>query len=31
MKPETKKLCETLLRHAYGMLKAVDTWLKESN
>lgn len=30
MKPETKKLIETLLRHAKGMLAAVDTWLKET-
>lgn len=30
MKPETRKLVETLIRHAKGMLSAVETWLRES-
>jgi hypothetical protein len=30
MKPPTRKLIETLLRHAQGMLAAIGLWLKET-
>lgn len=30
MKPETRRLIEALIRHAKGMLSAVETWLRES-
>jgi hypothetical protein len=30
MKPATRKLITELLRHAHGMLAAVNVWLKET-
>lgn len=29
MKPSTKRLIETLIRHAKGMIAAFETWLKD--